>query len=199
MRTVSVTRRSAVKPRTQTINQLRALLISAPDDIRDKLWKFKPEQCVKGCTQIQSLGNTTALQTLATALRLLAKRWLYLTTELHELDATLECLTKQAAKRLRSQFGVGPQTAATLFAVAGDNPERLRSEAALAALCGTNPLPVSSIKTVRHRLNRNGDRSANNALLTIALVRMRSEPRTRAYVAPAEQPKVNQPKKFSVA
>ncbi len=183
MRTLSVARRSAVKSRTQAINQLRALLISAPDDIRAKLWKSKPEQCVKACVQVLSLGDTVALQTLATTLRLLAKRWLSLTAELRELDATLESLTKQAAKRLRSQFGVGPQTAATLLAVAGDNPERLRSEAALAALCGANPLPASSGKTIRHRLNRSGDRTANNALWTIVLVRMRSEPRTRAYVA----------------
>jgi transposase len=183
MRTISVARRSAVKARTQAINQLRALLISAPDDIRAKLCKSKPEQCVKECAQVLSLGDTVALQTLATTLRLLAKRWLSLTAELRELDATLESLTKQAAKRLRSQFGVDPQTAATLLAVAGDNPERLRSEAALAALCGANPLPASSGKTIRHRLNRSGDRTANNALWTIALVRMRSEPRTRAYVA----------------
>lgn len=113
MQTVSVVRRSAVKARTQTINQSRALLISAPDDIRAKLWKSKPEQCVKECAQILSLVHTTALQTLATTLRLLAKRWLYLTTELRELDATLKCLTKHADKRLRSQFGVDPQTAYT--------------------------------------------------------------------------------------
>ena len=116
-------------------------------------------------------------------LRLLANRWLYLTTELCELDKTLETLTRQAAKRLRSQFGVGPQTAATLIAVAGDNPERLHSEAALAALCGANPLPASSGNTIPHRLNRSGDRSANNALWTITMVRMRSDPRIRAYVA----------------
>jgi len=119
---------------------------------------------------------------LAGTLRLLAKRWLHLTSELKELDATLEQLTAQTAKRLRSQFGVGPQTAATLLAVAGDNPERLRNESALAALCGANPLPASSGKTIRHHLNRRGDRAANNALWTIAMVRMRSEPRTRAYV-----------------
>jgi transposase len=106
-----------------------------------------------------------------------------LTAELRELDATLEHLTKQSARRMRKQFGVGPQSAATLLAVAGDNPERLRSEAALAALCGVSPLQASSGKTVRHRLNRGGDRSANNALWTIAMVRMRSEPRTQAYVA----------------
>jgi transposase len=108
---------------------------------------------------------------------------MHLTGELRELDAVLERLTMHAAKRLRSQFGVGPQSAATLLAVAGDNPERLRSEAALAALCGASPLQASSGKTVRHRLNRGGDRSANNALWTIAMVRMRSERRTQAYVA----------------
>jgi hypothetical protein len=64
----------------------------------------------------------------------------------------------------------------------GDNPERLKSEAALAALCGVNPLPASSGKTIRHRLNRGGSRAANNALWTIAMVRMRSDPRTRVYV-----------------
>src|SRR5665811_772882 len=98
------------------------------------------------------------------------------------LDAMLDSLTTQYAPRLRGRFGVGPQTAAILVAVAGDNPERLKSEASLAALCGVSPLQASSGKIVRHRLNRGGDRSANNALWTIALVRMRSEPRTRAYV-----------------
>lgn len=183
LRTVSVARRSAVKARTQAINQLRSLLVSAPDAIRYKLWRTKPEQCVAHCARLRTLGDTPLLQTLASTLRLLAKRWMNLTAELRELDATLERLTKHAARRLREQFGVGPQSAATLLAVAGDNPERLRSEAALAALCGASPLQASSGKTVRHRLNRGGDRSANNALWTIAMVRMRSEPRTQAYVA----------------
>ena len=183
LRTVSVARRSAVKARTQAINQLKALLVSAPDAIRNKLWNSKPEQCVGHCARLRSLGDTVLLQTLASTLRLLAKRWMHLTAELRELDATLERLTNHAAKRLRAQFGVGPQSAATLLAVAGDNPERLRNEAALAALCGASPLQASSGKTVRHRLNRGGDRAANNALWTIAMVRMRSEPRTQAYVA----------------
>ncbi|OOA29942.1 IS110 family transposase, partial [Burkholderia cenocepacia] len=131
---------------------------------------------------LRSLGDTPMLQTLTTTLRLLAKRWLALAEELNTLDAMLDRLTSQHASRLRDRFGVGPQTAAVLVAVAGDNPERLKSEAALAALCGTSPLQASSGKTVRHRLNRGGDRSANNALWTIAMVRMRSDPRTRAYV-----------------
>nr|WP_244438992.1 IS110 family transposase [Paraburkholderia dilworthii] len=182
MRAVSVARRSAVKAKTQAINQLRALLVSAPQDIRERLWKGKPAECVDVCARLRSLGNTPLLQTLTSTLRLLAKRWLTLADELKTLDAMLERLTTQHAKRLRERFGVGPQTAAVLVAVAGDNPERLKSEAALAASCGASPLQASSGKTIRHRLNRGGDRSANNALWTIALVRMRSDARTRAYV-----------------
>ena len=77
-----------------------------------------------------------------------------LSAELKDLDATLDRLTSQSAKRLRNQFGVGPQTAAILIAVAGDNPERIRNESALATLCGASPLQASSGKTTRHRLNR---------------------------------------------
>lgn len=105
-----------------------------------------------------------------------------LSTELKQLDKTLEELTGKYATQLRARFGVGPNTAVVLLSVAGDNPERLKSEAALAALCGVNPLPASSGKKIRHRLNRGGSRAANNALWTIALVRMRSDPRTRIYV-----------------
>jgi transposase len=182
MRIISVARRSAVKAKTQAMNQLRSVLVSAPQEIRERLWKTKPEQCAAGCAHLRHLGTTTLLRTLTKTLRMLAKRWLMLAAELKEIDAELEQLTRESAPHLRQQFGVGPQTAATLIAVAGDNPERLHSEAALAALCGANPLPASSGKTIRHRLNRGGDRSANNALWTIAMVRMRSEPRTRAYV-----------------
>ncbi|WP_232456539.1 IS110 family transposase [Burkholderia ubonensis] len=163
MRAVSVARRSAVKAKTQAINQLRALLVSAPQDIRERLLKTKTAECVANCARLRSLGDTPMLQTLATTLRLLAKRFLALAEELKTLDTMLERLTLQHARRLRERFGVGPQTAAVLVAVAGDNPERLKSEAALAALCGTSPLQASSGKTVRHRLNRGGDRAANNA------------------------------------
>jgi transposase len=182
MRAVSVARRSAVKAKTQAINQLRALLVSAPQEIRERLLKTKTAECVAGCARLRSLGDKPMLQTLTATLRLLAKRWLALEEELNTFDAMLDRLTSQHASQLRERFGVGPQTAAVLVAVAGDNPERLKSEAALAALCGTSPLQASSGKTVRHRLNRGDDRSANNALWTIAMVRMRSDPRTRTYV-----------------
>jgi transposase len=75
MRIISVARRSAVKAKTQTMNQLRALLVTAPQDIRERLWKTKPEDCASGCAHLRTLGTTTLLQTLTKALRLLAKRW----------------------------------------------------------------------------------------------------------------------------
>jgi len=134
------------------------------------------------CARLKSLGETPLLKALTSTLRLLARRWMSLAKEVHQLDAALEELTKRAGRRLLARFGVGPQTAATLLVTAGDNPGRLRSEAALAALCGASPLEASSGKTTRHRLNRGGDRAANNALWTISMVRMRSDPRTRAYV-----------------
>ena len=150
LRMLNVARRSAVKGKTQAVNQLRALLVSAPQSIREAALKEKPEQCIAACM---------------------------------ELDQHLSRLAKMAAPRLLERFGVGPQTAATLLITAGDNPTRLRNEAALAALCGVSPLQASSGKTSRHRLNRGGDRQANNALCTIALVRMRGDARTREYVA----------------
>lgn len=183
MRVLCVVRKSAVKAKTQAINQLRAILVCAPQEVRERLWKVNPGHCIAACKNLRSLGTSALLQTLTVTLRMLAQRWLALTAELKQIDASLEKLTRAYAPRLREQFGVGPQTAATLIAVAGDNPERLRNEAALAALCGSSPLQASSGKTVRHRLNRGGNRSANNALWTITVVRMRSEPRTRAYVA----------------
>jgi transposase len=183
LRAICMARRSAVKAKTQAINQMRALLVTAPAAIREKLWETKPEKCAARCARLQPLGTTPLLTALTQTLRLLAKRWMALAQELRDLDKSLADLTKGAGRRLLAQFGVGPQTAATLLVTAGDNPDRLRSEAAMAALCGASPLQASSGKTNRHRLNRSGDRGANNALWTISLVRMRSDPRTRAYVA----------------
>ncbi|GAA1064293.1 hypothetical protein GCM10009574_019060 [Streptomyces asiaticus] len=117
------------------------------------------------------------------ALRRLARRHQALDEEIAELDAEISPLVKQAAPQLLELFGVGPETAGQLLAPAGDNPERMRSEAAFAHLAGVAPIPASSGRTHRHRLNRGGDRAANNALHTIVLTRMRFDERTRAYVA----------------
>jgi transposase len=111
----------------------------------------------------------------------LARRHQALTVELDALNADLAALTRRAAPRLLARYGVGIDTAGKLLVTAGDNPERLCSDAALAASCGASPVEASSGKTVRHRLNRGGDRQANNALWVIALTRLRDDPRTRAY------------------
>jgi transposase len=104
-----------------------------------------------------------------------------LTAELDALNTDPAVLTRQAAPRLLARYGVGVETAGSLLVTAGDNPDRLHSEAALAALCGASPVEASSGKTIRHRLNRGGDRQANNALWRIAMTRLRDDPRTRAY------------------
>ena len=98
------------------------------------------------------------------------------------MQSELERLTRMAAPALVSVFGVGPDTATTLLISAGSNPQRLRSEAAFASLCGVNPIPASSGKTNRHRLNRGGDRQANSALYLIVLVRLRYDRRTKEYM-----------------
>ena len=177
---MNVALRSAVKCKTQAVNQLRALLVSAPQSIREAALKAKPEQCIAACMELDCGDEKNpVMASLRTTLRLLARQWSTLHEELKELDQHLGRLTKMAAPRLLERFGVGPQTAATLLITAGDNPTRLRNEAALAALCGVSPLPASSGNTKRHRLNRGGNRQPNNALWDIAMVPMKDEARTR--------------------
>lgn len=181
LRYLLVARRSAIKARTQSINQIRALLVSAPHDVREGYLVPSTHKCISLCNNITSLGESVILQTLAQMLKLLSSRWLSLNEELKQIDKQLKNLTKLAAENLITQYGVGPYVAATLLVAAGDNPERLRKEASFAALCGVNPLEASSGKNQRHRLNRGGSREANNALWTVALIRMRSDARTIQY------------------
>ena len=115
-------------------------------------------------------------------MRTLARRWRQLQAELLQLDSQLQELVSAVAPTLVALPGVGIDTAGQLLVTAGDNPQRLRSEASFAHLCGTAPIPASSGRTHRHRLHRGGDRRANNALWRIALVRMHCHPPTRAYV-----------------
>ena len=182
MRFLLITRRSAVKARTQSVNQIRAILVTAPDDVRNKYLLKSTYSCVNACNSICSLGDSELLEMLAISLKSLAKRWLDLTEELRILDRNLKRITRSKAPRLTQQYGVGPYVAATLLVAAGDNPERLKKESSFAALCGVSPIEASSGKVVRHRLNRGGSRVANNAIWTTALIRMRSDPRTMKYV-----------------
>jgi hypothetical protein len=120
-------------------------------------------------------------QAVKVALRSLARRYQSLSAEIAELEGGLDELTARANPALRGAKGVGPDVAGILLVAAGDNPERLRNEASFAALCGASPIEASSGKTVRHRLNRAGNRQANHALWRIATVRLSCDPATQAY------------------
>ena len=183
LRQLRATRRSALKARTQAANLLHALLLTAPADIRAELDQGSLKDIVQRCTRLRPGPVSQEREACKFALRSAARRWRHLAEEIAELDTPIAELTAQAAPALLAQFGVGPDVAAALLIAAGGNPERLGHEASFAALCGVSPIPASSGKTNRHRLNRGGDRQANCALHTVAMVRLRSDPRTRAYAA----------------
>jgi transposase len=124
-------------------------------------------------------------------MRSVARRHRVLSEEIAELDARIEGLVEEAAPQLVALDGVGPDTAAALLIAAGDNPERLKSEASFAHLCGAAPLPASSGKVVRHRLNPGGNRDANRAPHVVALNRLRRDDRTRTYVARRRRPRAS--------
>lgn len=182
IRALRVPRRSAVKSRTQAINQARQLLITAPEALRAHLRGLSVRQLATACARLRPDNLAGPTGATKAALRSLGRRILALGEEIADLDAELKALTAQAAPTLLARRGVGPEVAGQLLATAGDNPDRLRSEAAFAHLCGVAPIPASSGRRDRHRLNRGGDRAANHALHTIALSRMRWDPRTRTYV-----------------
>jgi transposase len=181
IRMLKSTKDSAMKGRTQAINQMKALIVTAPVELRAVLRGLTTNQLVARCARWRhgQLGTPTAAAKYA--LRSLARRHIQLTQEIEALDAQLARLTAAFAPALMESFGIGPDTAAALLVTAGSNPERLKSEAAFAALCGVSPVPASSGKTNRHRLNRGGDRQANAALYRVVIVRLRYDDRTRIY------------------
>jgi transposase len=183
IRVLRVTRRSAVKARTQAANQLHALVVNAPDELRAQLRGLTLTALVAHAARFR-VGSVTS-PTVATklALRELARRHQQLTAEVDGLEEHLEELVSEAAPALVAKTGVGIDTAGALLVAAGDNPGRLTNEASFAALCGVAPVDASSGKQQRHRLNRGGDRTANQALWRITLVRMRCDPTTKTYVA----------------
>lgn len=182
IRSLRVARRSAMKARTQATNQLQALVLTSPEELRASLRGLSLQSLVRVAARFRPgpLVDPTAAAKLA--LRHLARRHASLRAEIAELDRVLTVVVTQAAPALLALPGVGTDVAGALLVAAGDNPERLSSEAAFARLCGVAPLPASSGKTNRHRLNRGGDRIANNALWRIVLVRMGTDPKTRNYV-----------------
>jgi transposase len=182
LRMFKLAKASAVKSRSQAINQLKAVLVSADPKLRDELRGLSTVKLVRhlaGSTPTTpDDGASAALYTL----HLLARRIDQLGQEITDLDARLTAVLADHNPALLDTYGAGPDTAAALLIAAGDNPERLRTEASFAALCGASPVEASSGKTERHRLNRGGDRQANSALHTIVLARLRWDQRTRDYV-----------------
>lgn len=184
IRSLRVVRRSAIKARTQTINQIRTLIVTSPSKVRERLRGLTTGQLIRHLARSRpGTDLSDPGRAVSTALRRLARRYQYLTEEIADADAELKPLVAQAAPPLLALPGIGTETAAQLLITAGDNPDRLTSEASFAHLCAAAPIPASSGRTNRHRLNRGGDRQANNALHTIALVRMRHDTRTQDYVA----------------
>jgi hypothetical protein len=183
LRALQIARRSAVKHRTAVINQLKAMLVSAPDTVREKyrgLTTLKLIEAIARCRP-DALADPWA-QSVLLAAKMLAQRVQFLETQANTLETQIDTWVTEANPGLRAAYGVGADTAAQLLITAGANPHRLRSEAAFAALCGAAPVPASSGKTSRHRLSRGGDRAANNALFRIALVRMSNHQPTKNYV-----------------
>jgi transposase len=182
-RALRVARQTAVKARTQAINAIKALLVTAPSELREQLAGLTTTRLIRQAAALDP--GTLATPTAATMLALsgLARRCQHLDAEISLLTSRLDQLTATATPKLRQLLGVGPDSAAALLIAAGDNPRRLRSEAAFAALCGSSPVEASSGKTVRHRLNRGGDRQANAALHRIVIVRLRWHQPTRDYLA----------------
>jgi transposase len=182
IRSLRVARTSAIKARTQAINALKALVVTAPDELREQLRALSALRLVQTAAELEP-GPVTTLAAAATlGLRTLARRYQALSAELTILDTELDRLTTTAAPKLLALFGVGSDSAGALLVAAGDNPDRLRSNAAFSMLCGASPIQASSGKTRRYRLNRGGDRQANAALYRIVVARLRHDQQTKDYL-----------------
>lgn len=183
VRQIKIARDTAVKARSSAIITLKTLIVNAPAELREILEPLTDRKLIDACATLAhvELINTTA--SVMHALRAIARRWLSLSDEITLHDDALDTITMLAAPTLREAFGIGPDSAAEMMIVAGDNPERIRSEAAFAKLCGACPIPASSGVTNRHRLFRGGHRQANAALYRIVIVRMRWHQPTIDYVA----------------
>ena len=184
IRLLKAARRSAVKAKTQAANQLRAFRLTATEELGCRLSGLSTRALAAAALRFRPGDHPeNAEEATRFAMRSVARRYRSLSEEIADLDAQLGRLVAEVAPGLTALCGVGTDNAATLLAMAGDNPERLGSEASFANLCGVAPIPASSGKVLRHRLSRGGNRDANRALHLICVVRMRTDARTREYVA----------------
>ncbi len=184
IRALLVARRSGRNVRVKYLNQIRHLGFTAPDELRERLRDVPVDQLAATAAALRpTAGSDTVVYATKLAIATLGRRVLALDADGKRLDDALDTLVRRRAPSLLEIYGVGTHTAAILFVAAGDNPHRLKNEAAFAHLCGVAPLRASSGKVDRHRLNPGGNRQANHALWRIVFTRMSGDERTRKYVA----------------
>jgi transposase len=185
LRVLKACRKTAVQARRIALQMIGNTIVAAPDDLRDSLRKMTRMQLIR--TLAAWRPDMSGYREMETAYRIalksLARRYLELQDEVTDLDVMIKSIVDELAPDLVARNSIGYGSAAQLLVTAGDNPDRLKSEASFAALCGVSPIPASSGKTDRHRLNRGGDRAANSALHIIAIGRLRCDARTQEYIA----------------
>lgn len=184
LRVLRTTRKTAIKCRRAALQQLHNTIVAAPDELRDQLRNLTRMQRLRLCAAWRPdiLAYRDPVIATKIAIKSLARRILDINDEVADLDRRIEPLVEELGGNLIQLEGVGTESAGEFIAVAGENPDRLRSEAGFAMLCGACPIPALSGKTQRHRLNRGGNRQANSALHIVVLSRMRMDPRTKRYV-----------------
>lgn len=183
VRILHLTRRSAVKAKTQAGNQIRDIILTAPEPIRSQLRDKTTRVRVRTCARWRPGPVNDPASASRRCLRDLARRWIALHDEIAQLEIDIERLLTELVPNLLAESGVGIDVAAKLVIAAGENPERLRTEAAFSALCGSSPVEASSGKHTSHRLSRGGNRQANNALHTVVMHRSRTCDETKTYIA----------------
>jgi transposase len=185
LRVLKACRKTAVAARRVALQMIQNTIVCAPDELREPLRKMTRMQLIRTLAawrpDLTDYRNVTSAYRIT--LKSLGRRYLELHDEIADLDTMIVAIVDELAPNLVARNSIGYESAAQLLLTAGDNVQRLRSEASFAALCGVSPVPASSGKTTRHRLSRGGDRAANSALHIIAIGRLRTDSRTQAYVA----------------
>ncbi|WP_250126354.1 IS110 family transposase [Chroococcidiopsis sp. CCMEE 29] len=183
IRILKAARDTAVKAQTQVMVSLKAMIVTADAVLWAELEPLSTPQLIKACQHLEVGTLDPPMATMRYALAAMAKRWTQLHKEIEAHTQHLIKLTQAAAPELVQAFGIGTDTAAEMLLTFGENADRVQSEAAFAKMCGVCPIPASSGKTQRHRLNRGGNRQANAALFRVVIVRMRWHEPTKTYVA----------------